>query len=144
MFAACAFHDIGLAPIAATPADHCFALRGARHAARVLRPHGDAVAVRRVADAIARHIDLAVLPSDGVEAHLLHSGAAVDVMGRGLNRLPRPYRDAVLRHHPRLGMKSLLCQCLRREAAAAPGTRMGLYARRLGFVELIERAPFAE
>ncbi len=144
LFAACMLHDVGLTPHAASPADHCFAVRGARYARQHLQAHGSGEQRHAVATAICLHLDLKVESSQGLEAHLLQAGAGVDVLGRGLGRIPAPVRDAVLQRHPRLGCKQALCQCMRAEALRAPHTRMGLYARRLGFVELIEKAPFAE
>lgn len=144
LFAACMLHDVGLTPHAASPAEHCFAVRGARYAQQHLQAHGSGEQRHAVATAISLHLDLKVESSQGLEAHLLQAGAGVDVLGRGLGRIPAPVRDAVLQRHPRLGCKQALCQCMRAEALRAPHTRMGLYARRLGFVELIGKAPFAE
>ncbi len=144
LFAAAALHDIGLVPEAATPTDHCFAVRGARYATRTLQAVASKRAVDIVAHAIARHLDLSVEPSDGVEAHLLQAGAMADVLGRGLSRLSTDYRQIVLERHPRAGMKHALCQCMRHEAATAPRSRMGLYVRRIGFVDLIQRAPYED
>lgn len=144
LFAASVLHDAGLTPAAAQPPDHCFAVRGARYARAALADAGPPPAVHRVAQAIARHLDLQVPLADGVEAHLLQAGASVDVMGRGLARLPSPLRDRVLQAHPRLQMKNELCRCLRHEAQNAPRSRMGLYVRRLGLVDLVQRAPFDE
>jgi hypothetical protein len=145
LYAASLLHDIGLTPAAAEPADGCFAVRGAREAQQVLAKAGARTTqAHRVACAIALHLDLAVGLQQGVEAHLLSAGAGLDVLGRRSRELAPALQQAVLARHPRLAMKRELCACLRREARAAPRTRMGLYVGRLGFLDLIARAPFDE
>lgn len=144
LFAACMLHDVGLTPHADSPPDHCFAVRGARYARQHLRAHAGPTQSLTVANAISLHMDLRVGPEQGLEAHLLQAGAGVDVVGRRLRAIPAPVRKAVLERHPRMGMKQALCQCMRLEADRAPRTRLGLYTKRLGFLQLIEKAPFAE
>lgn len=145
-FAACMLHDIGLTPHADAPARDCFAVRGARYADRALRDVGAEPAVAaRVARAIALHLDVEVrLEEEGAEAHLLRAGSGLDVMGQRAREIPAELRRAVLARHPRLGFKQQICSCLVHEAGVAPATRMGMYVRRLGFVELVRRAPFDE
>jgi hypothetical protein len=145
-FAACMLHDIGLTPHADSPARDCFAVRGARYADRALREAGVEPAVAaHVARAIALHLDIAVrLEEDGAEAHLLRAGSGLDVMGQRAREIPAELRRAALARHPRLGFKQQICSCLVHEAALAPRTRMGVYVRRLGFVDLVRRAPFDE
>ncbi|MCW7536742.1 HD domain-containing protein [Aquabacterium sp. A7-Y] len=143
LFAASVLHDAGLTPAAATPSEHCFAIRGARYARQALAPVGSE-SVEIVAHAIARHLDLVVPVGDGVEAHLLQAGAAVDVLGQGLARIPPVVREHVLHRHPRQQMKKELCRCMQQVAATAPSTRAGFYVRRIGFINLIERSPFEE
>lgn len=144
LFAACMLHDVGLTPHADSPPDHCFAVRGARYAQQHMRPHANPAQSLTVANAISLHLDLTVGLEQGTEAHLLQAGAGIDVLGRRIRAIPQPVRQAVLERHPRLGMKQALCQCMRVEAQQAPRTRLGLYTKRLGFLQLIEKAPFAE
>jgi hypothetical protein len=144
LFAACLLHDLGLTPAAAAPADACFAVRGAHLAQRLLREAGAGEQqAHRVACAIALHLDLHVsVETSGAEAHLLQAGTAFDVVGSRWRDLAPPLRDRVLAAHPRLGLKQALCTCMQAEARAAPHTRLGLYTRRLGFLDLIRRAPY--
>lgn len=144
LFAAAMLHDAGLTAQAAHPGDHCFALRGARYARAALVGSADARRVENVAQAIARHLDFQVPVRDGVEAHLLQAGAMVDVLGRGLARISPSVRQQVLEAHPRLKMKVELCRCMREQVARSPQSRIGFYARKIGFIELIQRAPFEE
>lgn len=144
LFAACMLHDVGLTAHAATPQAHCFAVRGARYAQQQLGAYATPAQARQVANAISLHLDLAVGLEHGPEAHLLQAGAAMDVMGKGVRRIPAPVQAVVLQSHPRLDMKQQLCSCLQASATEAPRTRMGLYARRLGFLDLVRKAPFPD
>lgn len=142
LFAAAMLHDAGLTPAAATPASHCFAVRGARYAKTALEGSTDAKTADVIADAIAHHLDLQVDLRDGVEAHLLQAGAMADVLGRRITNLPPAFRVNVLATHPRLKMKDELCRCMAQESVAAPHTRMGCYVRRIDFLGLIRQAPY--
>jgi len=146
LFCACLLHDLGLTPAAAAPVDGCFAVRGARLALGLMREAGAGEhQALTVASAIALHLDLRVhVHEAGAEAHLLQAGTAFDVIGSRWHDLAAPLRGRVLAAHPRLDIKQALCACMRREADAAPDTRLGLYTRRLGFLDLIRRAPFDE
>lgn len=144
-FSACMLHDIGLTAHAAAPSEQCFTLRSARAARAVLQRAGASEAqLHCVAEAITLHMNLEVGTERGVEAHLLQAGAALDVMGQRSQEIPAVLQDAVHRAHPRLGFKNAFCDCVRTEAKALPNSRLGLYVRRLGFVELIQQAPFDE
>jgi hypothetical protein len=144
LFAAAMLHDAGLTAAAATPASHCFAVRGARYAAQALDGATEPATLDLVAEAIARHLDLQVDLGDGAEAHLLQAGAMADVLGHRLPQLPLALRTHVLTTHPRLKMKEELCRCMTKEIAAAPHTRMHCYVRRIDFLGLIRQAPFEE
>ncbi len=142
-FASCMLHDLGLTPHAASPNDQCFASRGARAASGILRQAGASEAqVRGVAQAITLHLNPAVGLEHGVEAHLLQAGAGFDVVGQRSQEVPAVLQSAVVAKHPRLGFKNAFCNCMRVQAQQAPNSRTGLYVRRLGFVDLIQRAPF--
>ena len=144
-FAACLLHDLGLTPHAALPADQCFTLRSARAARSILQRAGATLAqLDCVAQAITLHPNLEVGIGQGVEAHLLQAGAALDVVGQRSRELPPSLQTGVLTRHPRLGFKQSFCACMQVQAQAAPNSRMGLYVRRLGFLALIQQAPFDE
>jgi hypothetical protein len=145
LFAACALHDLGLTPHAAEPPEHCFAVRGGQAARQLYLSFGGSAAdARRVAHAIMLHLDLHVSPGQGAEAHLLHEGASLDVVGRRGREVPPALQRAVLAAHPRLDMKLELCRCMQKEAVHAPHSRASVLVRRLSFCELIEKAPFDE
>lgn len=143
LYQACVLHDVGPCEAAAQPPQDCFALRGARWAQALLARQGAAAEhVAKITRAIGLHLDVQVPPSRGLEAHLLHEGTLLDVVGRRAGELPAPHRAAVLARHPRGALKLELCRCMRQEARQAPGTRAALYVGRFGFLDLIERAPF--
>ncbi len=144
-FAACMLHDLGLTPHAAAPANECFAMRGARAASAILlRAGASAEQVQRVAEAITLHPNLDVGVEQGVEAHLLQAGAGLDVVGQRSQEVPASLKQAVVARHPRMGFKHAFCRCMRTESQSTPNSRMGLYVRRLGFLDLIQQAPFDE
>lgn len=142
-FAAALLHDLGLTPAHAEPRHECFAVRGARSARQLMLQAGATpVQADRVAEAVSLHLNPRVPVSQGVESHLVQAGASFDVFGRRYREVPAPLRDAVLQAHPRLQMKTALCQCLQHQADGAPNTRMGLYVGRFGVTALVAQAPF--
>ena len=144
-FAACMLHDVGLTLHATSPTDQCFTMRGARAARGILQRAGASEAqLHCVAEAITLHLNLEVGVEQGVEAHLLRAGAALDVVGQRSQEVPASLQQAVLGQHPRLGFKRAFCNCMKVESQITPNSRMGLYVRRLGFLELIRQAPFDE
>jgi hypothetical protein len=145
LFASCMLHDLGLTPSAATPADECFTLRGARKAALILRVAGATDRqIECICEAITLHLNIEVGVAQGIEAHLLQAGAGFDVVGQRHDEIPATLRRPVLGRYPRLGLKHEFCRCAQRERRNAPNTRMGLYVRRLGFLDLIRKAPYDE
>jgi HD domain len=147
LYVAVMLHDLGLTPrhFGADPTSRCFAVDGARAAARFAAERGWGEKRRRgVAEAICMHLNVRVGLEHGPEAHLLARGAGYDVLGRGFRALPEPTREAVLERHPRLGFKREINRLMREQAGARPDSRIGLYYRFGGFGRLIARAPFAE
>jgi hypothetical protein len=94
-----------------------------------------------VADAIAMHLNVRVSPRDGVEAYLLHEGAACDVVGARFGEIGAATRDRALARHPRLEMKAALAEAMKAQSRARPASRAALLCR-LGFIGMIRRAPF--
>ena len=139
-------HDIELGHTESRPAASCtcFACAGAMRAERFALDHGrSADWATLIGDAIAMHLDPIVPPSRGTEAHLLQAGAAMDVIGAGLSRLPKEWRIRVLSRYPRTGFKTEVSVSLEREAGFAPKTRAGLLMS-VGFGNMIAAAPFSE
>jgi hypothetical protein len=137
-------HDLGLTPSCAPAPGECYAVRGAREALRLLGEREvDETRRLRIADAISLHLCVRVPPSLGAEAHLVHEGAAYDVVGARWLEVAPEARAAVLSAHPRDSMKRNLGAVIRDRARAGPRTRIALLCR-LGFLGLISRSPFED
>ena len=96
-----------------------------------------------VAEAIALHLNVRVSLSHGVEAHLLHEGAALDVVGARCGEVAATTRNEVLGGHPRLEMKSGLVAAFEQQSTMRPRSRAGLLCG-LGFISMIRQAPFED
>ena len=145
-FVACILHDLGLTEACKPEADglHCFGVIGARKAAQAMAGSGwDAQRLEALEEAITLHLNVAVPLSDGIEAHLLHKGTTLDVMGARFDELSSNYLARVLEQFPRVGMKANFTACGRYEVAVRPRSRMA-YLFDHGFEKMIRAAPFAE
>lgn len=146
LFVACILHDLGLTEACKPAADglHCFGVIGARKAVQAMVGSGwDVQKLEALEEAITLHLNVAVPLSDGAEAHLLHEGTALDVMGARFDELPRNYLARVLEQFPRVGMRANLTACGRYEVVVRPRSRMA-YLFNTGFEEMIQTAPFSE
>jgi hypothetical protein len=123
----------------------CFAADGAGQAVSLLRAWGGSEdLVSTVGNAICLHVRVAVPPTLGTEAHLVHAGAGVDVIGGArFAEIPEDVRERILRMYPRLEMKAFLLEALRREQREHPASRMALWVS-MGFLDRIRRAPYDE
>jgi hypothetical protein len=143
LYVAALLHDLGLA------SDHrpgpeagCFAVHGAAEARVLLSDAGaDPAYAGRVADAIAAHFNVSVPLSWGAEAHLLHGGAHVDVVGRRLAEIAPQTVARVLDRAPRAGFADCFIDAMRTEALLRPRSRSGLLWR-LGMEGAIRRTRF--
>jgi hypothetical protein len=134
-------HDLALAR--RTSDVSCFAADGAVQASALLEEWGAPEELRwRVCDAICMHGRVAVPPNLGVEAHLVHGGAGVDAIGRGLSGIDPELRNRILARHPRGQLKAFLVDVFLREAREHPKSRMGLWVS-FGFTDRILQAPFS-
>jgi hypothetical protein len=144
LFVASALHDLGLTDHAGSGAHSagCFAVEGAFAAEEFLAARGmDQRRQEIVAEAISLHLNVKVPLDHGVEAHLLHEGAALDVVGARLGEVAAASRTEVLAAHPRLHMKVGLAEAMKRQSRLRPHSRAGLLCG-LGFISMIRRAPF--
>jgi hypothetical protein len=146
LFVASLLHDLGLTGAgsqSSTPAAECFAVEGAFAAAGFLEKRGVAEGRGKlVAEAISLHLNVRVPLERGVEAHLLHEGAAMDVVGSRFEEVNQATRNQVLVKHPRLEMKSGLVASMKQQSMTRPYSRAGFLCRH-GFISMIRRAPFA-
>jgi hypothetical protein len=133
-------HDIGLAR--RSPEATCFAADGASQAMTLLREWGAPLRVSTaVADAICLHVRVAVPLALGAEAHLVHAGAGLDVIGASRHSVPSEIREDILHQYPRADFKGYFREVIAREAAQHPESRIRLWVK-LGFLERIASAPF--
>jgi hypothetical protein len=140
LFASAALlHDVALAR--RDDAFTCFAHDGAEQAKAFLEQHGvSEVSRARVADAICLHLRVEVPTSLGVEAHLVHAGAGLDVVGNRAREIPGDVRAAVLERHPRGDVVGVLVEAFRRERRLHPTSRVARWMS-LGFSRFIRANP---
>jgi len=138
LYAACILHDVGLTPDHWCRRADCFAVEGAYAALDLALAHGYPRA-EELANAVRLHLNAAVPVTLGVEAHLLHAGAAMDIAGIGATRLPADARTEVLRRHPRNGFLDEVTQLGVAQAAARPRSRIALL-RRVGLITVARHA----
>lgn len=146
LYVACMLHDLGLtARYAGTVAGcGCFAIEGALAAHEFATAKGwPPERASALADAIALHLNVRVGPALGMEAHLLHDGTTLDVVGSRVWQIPPAARHAVLARHPRNHLKRQIVAAIAAEGAKRPESRIG-FMNRLGFCALVKAAPFAE
>jgi len=143
LYVAALLHDLGLAPgHRPGPEAGCFAVHGAAESrALVLDAGADADRARLIADAIAAHFNVSVPLAWGAEAHLLHGGAHVDVVGRRLGEIAPETVAQVLDRAPRTGFTTCFTEAMRAEAELRPSSRAGLLWR-LGMERAIRRTRF--
>ncbi len=146
LFAASLLHDLGLTE----PHRYqdtscaCFAVEGARAAYQFACSNGcEGERADRIADAISLHLDVRVGLRHGAENHLLHAGAALDVVGRGLPLIGRPAVREVLNRYPRGEFKQRMVEEMQNEATRRPDSRTSFLIR-LGFIDMIQSAPFTD
>jgi hypothetical protein len=138
LYVSCVLHDLGLTPRHWCDTDACFGVEGARAAHELATasgyPRADALA-----DAISLHLNVTVPLGLGAEAHLVHAGAAMDVVDARARRLPAVVRGQVLGRHPREGFLDELLTLGARQVAARPRSRIALL-HRIGFADLMRTA----
>ena len=119
------FHDLGLTAKYRSP-DHRFEVDGANAARDFLRANGiDEPTAEVVWDAVALHTTREIPWRKRPEIALLHGGAAVDVIGVGLDEIPIGDRDAVLAAYPRVDFKRGIVQAFADGFAYRPETTFG-------------------
>lgn len=129
LYVACLLHDIALTDSYRPPATAaCFAVHGGEVARTTLTSRGASYA-DDVAEAIALHMNIHVPLDQGVEAHLLHAGAHLDVAGTRAADLPRQTIREVVAKHPRDGFPACFAAAMRRESAERPDSRAALLWR---------------
>lgn len=125
-YVATALHDIGLNEDTDCSAGcaACFAVEGARMAERFSDGLGWPAERRdRLSEAISLHLNVQVGLMQGHEAHLLHAGASVDIIGARRSELHVDSVRDVLRRHPRLEFNNAMAITMKNEARKRPDSR---------------------
>jgi HD domain-containing protein len=135
LYVACVLHDLGLTPSHWCRTDACFAVEGARAAYELATvhgyPHADALA-----DVICLHLNAVVPVRRGAEAHLLHAGAAMDVVGARVGQIPAHTRAQVLQRHTRDGFLDQMLALGAQQRHNRPRSRIALL-QRFGFANMM-------
>lgn len=139
-------HDLGLTEAHnckdATCA--CFAVEGARAAEDFASGLGWSNERRDLlSEAISLHLNVRVGLEQGAEAHLLHEGAALDVIGARIRELHPDTVQSVLTDWPRVNFKAEVSASIKAQARLRPSSRAALLAQ-LGFIGMVRAAPFEE
>lgn len=146
-FVVAMLHDLGLTDQYNTrdSTSHCFAVEGGHTAAHFVCQHGwDTQQAERVNEAIALHLNIQVPLTHGAEAHLVHEGAALDVLGFRFKEIPPTVRTAVLTRHPRSNFKQDITELMHTQVAHRPHSRIAFMHRVTQFRARIHGAPFDE
>lgn len=137
--AAALLHDVALAR--RRQAFTCFAHDGAEQALEFLEAQGvEHTRRERIADAVCLHVRVDVPTSLGVEAHLVHAGAGVDVVGRRFDDLSSEVSRAVLERYPSLDLVEVLARAFRDEDQRHPTARISRWMQ-AGFLSFIRNNP---
>jgi hypothetical protein len=145
LYISCLLHDRGLPPAVERRDEKCFTLASAsvadEHARRSGWPKERAASL---SEAITLHLNPWVSAAQGIEAHLLNAGAAVDVAGLRRWELHPETVTAVVRRHPRADFKRQFRAAFGAHAQAAPRCRVHTLLRYGLFGPMIRHSPFDE
>ncbi len=144
-YVAALLHDQGLANAGRQRDDcSCFAAAGAQAAQQFAQRHQWPEPKQQVlADAICLHLNIRVTKHQGMEAHLLHAGASLDVIGSRYKQIHVQNRTHVLNLYPRAGFKAEMARLMKHNATANPASRAHFLVT-LGLNRMIRAAPFTE
>lgn len=139
----CLMHDLALLPADKPTGARvcaCFAIEGGRRAARFLAERKwDTARTQVVEEAICLHMNPRVAVDEGVEAHLLHEAAALDVVGARTRDLPAQAMEVVLERHPRVDFEHQMAAAMWCHASNCPPARTAVLWR-LGLGRAIQRS----
>lgn len=146
LFVASVLHDLGLTESrkCKEPACACFAVEGARAAEQFAAEIGwENERRERLSEAISLHLNVRVGLHYGPEAHLLHEGAALDVIGARIRELHPASVESVLKQYPRVTFKQEMSAAMKEQARERPHSRAAFLVG-LGFVGMIRSAPLED
>ena len=147
LFVASALHDLGLTDIhnGIDPDAHCYAVEGASAAAAFVQAQGwDDERRDRLQETITMHLNVEVGLEHGAEAHLLHDGAALDVIGLRYHEIAPETIARVVARHPRLDFKAVIARAFQTQIAMRPGSRITFLHQTAQFGMRVKYAPFED
>lgn len=143
----CVLHDIALIPNAEGNdggCTCCFAVAGGQKSFRyLLSLEWSEKKAALVQDAISLHMNINVGIDAGVEAHLLHEGAALDVVGARYREIDSLTRQVVLDRYSREGFKLNFSEAMHQQAQLSSNSRTAMLWT-LGLKNAIERSPWSD
>ena len=144
VFTALMLHDMGLTDDyrLSSGKEQCFTVVGARKASTLAAKHGwSDQRATLTAEAISLHLNVIVASRHGKEAKMVRVGSGGDVAGLGLDVLQTDQIESVVARYPRLDLKQEILKPLSIEADERPCCRIAFLKNKLGFADLIQRAP---
>jgi hypothetical protein len=143
----CVLHDIALTQNAEGNFGECtccFAVAGGQKSFRyLLSLEWSEKKAALVQDAISLHMNINVGIDEGVEAHLLHEGAALDVVGARYREIDAPTRQAAVDRYSRKSFKFKLSEAMHEQAQISSSSRTAMLWT-LGLKHAIERSPWSD
>jgi hypothetical protein len=125
LYVSALFHDLGLIKKFSSQNER-FEVDGANAARQFLTAHHVPEEQAQTAwEAIALHTTPGVTQYMNPEVALLHSGVALDVVGRGYDQFPSELRDEIVASYPRKRFKESLPRMFFDGFAHKPGTTFG-------------------
>jgi hypothetical protein len=144
LFIATMLHDLGLTDsyCGGQKGEHCFAVTGARRAREAMQAEGwSTQKLEALEEAIILHLNIQVpLQKHGAEAHLLHAGVMLDMVGARIAEIKGGV-EKVVEMHPRLDHKASVPAAVRHQCSIRPDSRVAFLVKK-GFGELVQAAPF--
>jgi len=122
----------------------CFAVAGGQKSFRyLLSLEWSEKRAALVQDAISLHMNINVGIDAGVEAHLLHEGAALDVVGARYREIDSLTRQVVLDRYSRGDFKLNFSEAMHQQAQLSSSSRTAMLWT-LGLKHAIERSPWPD
>jgi hypothetical protein len=144
LFIGTTLHDLGLTDsyCDGQKGEHCFGVTGARRAREAMQGEGwSTQKLEALEEAIILHLNIQVpFRKHGAEAHLLHAGVMLDMVGARIGEIKGGV-EKVVEMHPRLDHKAFVPAAVRHQCSIRPNSRVAFLVKK-GFGELVQAAPF--
>ena len=143
LYVASVLHDLGLTE--RYDGQEEFEVQGANAAHAFLTERGwDAEKADLVREAITFHTRVGTEDHERKEVPLLRMGAAVDVLGLGIEDVPSEDVRRIIETWPREGLTAELVEAFADQARRKPDSWIGLLVENMDWLDRIRNAPFDE